>query len=239
MNSPFRATARTPSANLQMPSSYRRTARWIPRIGDIFPNFCAETTRGTIDFHSWSRGKWVMLFSHPFVRGPVGYSELANLARKQAEFDRRGVRILGLCNAGATEHRNWEREIEAMYDTEIKFPVIADTTHELSEAFGMIHPNEGRDIAIRKTFVIGPDLKLRMLFEYPVFVGRSTTETLRVIDALRMKDAHYVGTPADWQPGQPVLVPPSVSDAEAERAHPEGIRFVTAHMRMVTKSAPE
>ncbi len=235
MSYPFLKSGLHPSTNVQLPSGYRRTARWIPRIGDIFPNFCAGTTHGQIDFHSWAAGSWILLFSHPFVRGPISYTEFANFAMAADQFSGRNVKLLGMCGAQASDHRDWELEVEAMFNTRIDFPVVEDLTNELSEAFGMIHPNEGKDVAIRKTFIIDPQLKLRMLFEYPVFIGRSTEEILRVIDALQMKDAYNICTPADWQPGEEVLIPPAVSDNEAIRAHPEGVEFVTPHMRVVKK----
>ena len=233
--SPFRPVSRPPRFEIQMPSSYNQTARWVPRIGDYFPNFSAETTHGWIDFHSWAGGDWVMLFSHPQVRGPVSYTELVSIARAKDEFSRRGVRVLGLCNDNAADHREWNGEIEDVFGVKIDFPVIADVTHKLSEAFGMIHPKEGHDIAIRKTFIIDGELKIRMVFEYSIFVGRSTIETLRVIDALQVKDRHYLCTPADWVPGDECLIPPSLSNTEAERAHPGSVDYLAPNLRVVRK----
>ncbi len=204
---------------VEVPRGYNASVRWLPRIGDIFPNFTAETTQGRISFHDWAEGQWVTLFSHPGAFTPICTTELASLAQAQQEFTDRGVRLLGLSRSTADDQLRWASDIEQMFDVKVRFPVIDDSLGALAATFGMIHPKEGADWTIRKTFIIDPSLKVRMIFEYPVYIGRSTEETLRVIDALQVQDAHTVGTPADWNPGNSCLLPFDMTDAAATQKY--------------------
>lgn len=190
----------------KVPPSYSRRVRWLPQIGDVVPDFHVETTAGPLRFHSWAEGRWVYLFSHPSVFTPVCTTEVASLAAAAPDFRERGVSVLGVSNSGLDAIGRWCAEIERMYPFRIDFPVAEDPEGLLSDLLGAWHEQHMKDCPVRKSLVVGPDLKIRMIFEYPAFVGRSTEELLRVIDALQTVETFNVGTPADWEKGDDCLL---------------------------------
>lgn len=219
---------------VQLPRAYMQHVKWVPRIGDIFPNFSAHSTHGPLEFHRWAEGSWVMLFSHPAAFTSVCTTEIAGFALAQDEFAARGVRLMALSRDTTETHRRWVEDIERMFEIEVPFPLIEDETGYLSSAFSMIHPNEGGHHAVRKSIIIDPALRVRMIFEYPYFVGRSTDETLRVIDALQTQDRHGVATGGDWHRGEDCLLPPHVGDARARFLYGERWTKFCDYLRTVS-----
>jgi alkyl hydroperoxide reductase subunit AhpC len=198
------------SQRAKVPWGYRRSVRWLPRIGDIVPDFRADTTQGPLAFQDWAEGSWVVLFSHPLAFTAVCTTEMASLAAREAEFAQRGARLLGVSSSAPEAARAWVADIARIYGLHLSFPLIADPRAQLCDLFGMVHEKQSETCAIRKTLVIGPDLRIRAIFEYPMLVGRSSDETLRVLDAIQTAEAYNLATPADWQPGDDmVLLPPA------------------------------
>jgi peroxiredoxin (alkyl hydroperoxide reductase subunit C) len=199
------------------PVAYARRVRWLPQIGDLMPDFHAQSTRGPIRFHAWARGGWTILFSHYGAFSPVCTTELASFAACGPDFASRGVRMLGLSGSPVIEQLRWHRDIHEIYGVEVDYPVLADTDGRLARLLGMLHAEQSAPYAMRKTLILGPDLRIRMIQEYPIRVARSTEETLRVLDAIRTSEAYNVGTWADWQDGEDVLIlPRQFGEARAE-----------------------
>lgn len=219
---------------VRLPLSYRRKVKWLPQLGDIFPDFTTETTAGPIRFHDWAEGHWSFLFGHPGAFTPICSTELAGFAAAAQEFEQRSVKLLAVSGDDVQRLRAWRADVEDIFDVEIGFPSASDSSGILAEAFGMIHPKQSQACAIRKSFLIDPELKLRMIFEYPRAVGRSTDEVLRVIDALQAFDRYGLGTPADWQPGDDMLVPPCRSVAESRAIYGERLCSVREYLNVVS-----
>lgn len=205
---PFSMKKRTAVADV--PTSYRKTVRWLPQIGDIVPNFRADTTMGPLAFHPWAEGQWSVLFSHPKAYTPVCTTEVASLAAMQDEFSQRGVQLLGICCSGLEEQLEWHHEITRLFGHQVRFPMIGDVDGELAGLIGMVHGKEHEDWPIRKTLIVDPSLRVRAISEYPIAVGRSSEELLRLIDALQRVTAYRVVTGADWEKGDRVMLYPGV-----------------------------
>lgn len=217
----------------RLPLSYRQSVKWLPQIGDIFPDFSANTTEGKLRFWEWAEGNWVYLFSHPAARTPVCTTELGELGDMQDEFLRLGVKALGLTASPVAEQIEWHREIERTFDTRVWFPSAADEGGTLATLFGMQHAKESDQWPIRKSFIIDPTMHIRMMFEYPVSVGRDTNEILRVIEALQLRDRTGAATPANWMPGDPVIIPDERSEFEVVRTFRNYSRRVLPYLRIV------
>ena len=185
-------------------------------LGDEAPNFTAETTDGTIDFHDWKSGSWAVFFSHPADYTPVCTTELGKTAALQAEFDARGVKTIAISVDPIEDHLGWAPDIGDVGGTDLNFPIIADPDKRVSELYDMIHPGEGDTSSVRSVFIIDPNNKIRLTLTYPKSVGRNFDEILRVIDALQLTDKAPVATPADWQPGDRVIVSTMVSTDDAK-----------------------
>jgi alkyl hydroperoxide reductase subunit AhpC len=203
------------------------------RLGDTAPNFTAETTRGTIDFHQWKQGSWAVLFSHPRDFTPVCTTELGAVAKLADEFEARGVRVIGLSVDPVDSHREWERDIEDTQGEAVNFPMIADPDHKVADLYDMIHPNADDTQTVRSVFVIGPDDKVKLTLTYPASTGRNFDELLRVIDSLQLTAKHSVATPANWNDGDDVIIGAAVSDEEAEAKFPEGWTALRPYLRIV------
>ncbi|MBB4660960.1 peroxiredoxin [Conexibacter arvalis] len=211
-------------------------------IGDTAPNFRAQTTEGEIDFHAWIGESWAVLFSHPRDFTPVCTTELGYMAAIKPEFDRRGVKIIGLSTDPVDNHERWAREIESSQGTAPNYPMIADTDHAVAKAYGMLPADADGDptartaaqnATLRNVFVIGPDKTIRLVLVYPMTTGRNFDEILRVIDSLQLTAEHQLTTPAQWQPGQPVILAGSVSDEQARERYPDGWEQPLPYMRIV------
>jgi len=203
------------------------------RIGDIAPDFSADTTTGPIQFHDWIGGDWVFFFSHPADFTPVCTTEMGRTSQLSAQFTNRGVKPIGLSTDTVDEHVKWIADVNDTQNTDLQFPIVADENLKIARLYDMIHPNESATAAVRSVFIIDPDKKIRLTMTYPMSVGRNFDEILRVIDALQTGDKHAIATPADWTPGDDVIIPPSVSDADAKTSFPQGFETIRPYLRKV------
>lgn len=190
----------------------------IPRIGDIAPDFNANTTEGPIKFSEWQGDKWVILFSHPADFTPVCSTELGEFAKRKAEFDALGTKLIGLSIDSIHSHLAWRENLKRIMGVELNYPLISDIDAKVSHKFGMLHPGESETVTVRAVFLIDPSRKVRALVYYPLNVGRNIDEIKRLLLALQMTDKHKVAAPVNWQPGDKVIVPPPKTVADvAER----------------------
>src|SRR5690606_32762977 len=203
------------------------------RLGDDAPNFTAETTEGTIDFYDWKGDSWAVLFSHPKDYTPVCTTELGRVAALKPEFDKRGVKVIGLSVDPLDSHTGWSKDIAEVTGSELNFPLIADPDRKVSELYDLIHPNASDTNTVRSVFVIGPDNKVKLTLTYPASTGRNFDELLRVIDSLQLTAKHQVATPADWKHGEDVIIATTVSDEEAKEKFPEGWDAKKPYLRLV------
>lgn len=203
------------------------------QIGDTAPNFTANTTEGQLVFHTWIADSWVVLFSHPKDFTPVCTTELGEVARLKPQFNKRNVKVIGLSVDGIADHQAWIADIEETQGQRINFPIIADDTREIARLYGMIHPNADDASTVRSIFVIGPDKKIKLQINYPQSTGRNFEELLRVIDSLQLTARYSVATPANWRPGEDVIISPTVTDSEARKRFPNGWRAIKPYLRVV------
>ena len=212
------------------------------QLGDITPDFEADTTEGRIRFHEWIGNSWVVLFSHPKDFTPVCTTELGQVAKLKPEFDKRNVKVIGLSVDSVEDHKRWSKDIEEATGRAPNYPLIGDTDLAVAKLYGMIHPNasgnaKGRTAAdnatVRSVFIIGPDKKIKLMLTYPMTTGRNFSEILRTIDALQLTAKHNVATPSDWKQGEDVIIPTSVSDEQAREKFPGGWRAVKPYLRVV------
>ena len=202
------------------------------RLGDIAPDFTAETTQGTIRFHEWLGDSWGVLFSHPKDYTPVCTTELGMAARLKPEFEKRNVKVIGLSVDPLDSHFGWEKDIEETQGCAVNFPMIADHDRKVSDLYGMIHPNANDTLTVRSVYIIGPDKKVKLMLTYPASTGRSFNEILRVIDSLQLTAEHSVATPVNWQDGDDCIIVPSLSDDEAREKFPKGWNTVKPYLRV-------
>jgi alkyl hydroperoxide reductase subunit AhpC len=203
------------------------------QLGDTAPNFQAETTEGPIDFYAWSAGSWVVFFSHPKNFTPVCTTELGYTAKLKPEFDRRGVKVIGLSVDPVDKHELWAKDIAETQGATLNFPLVADADRTVANLYGMIHPNASDTLTVRSVFVIGPDRKIKLTLTYPASTGRNFDEVLRVIDSLQLTAKHQVATPVNWKSGEDVIIVPAVSDEAARDKFPEGWTTVKPYLRIV------
>jgi alkyl hydroperoxide reductase subunit AhpC len=203
------------------------------QLGDMAPDFTAETTLGPIEFHHWLGDCWGVLFSHPRDFTPVCTTELGKLAHLEPEFERRGVRVIGLSVDGLDEHRAWARDILEVTGAAPGYPLIADPQRRVATLYGMLHLNAGDTATVRSVFVIGPDKRIKLMLTYPASTGRNFDELLRAIDSLQLTARYQVATPVDWRRGEDVIIVPALSDDQAKERFPGGWRTVTPYMRVV------
>ncbi len=206
MSYQFFGTRGSADVRVSLPQTYRRKVRWVPQIGDIFPDFTAPTTQGKLRFHEWAEGSWVYLFSHPAAFTPVCTSEMVGLSASSGCFAERNIKTISLCRSDCEAQARWAEEIARVFGTPITFPMISDSDGVISRVCGMVHDKESTTLSMRKSLIIDPGLRLRMILEYPMRVGRSTEEILRVFDALKVTDELDVATPSDWYQGDPLLL---------------------------------
>lgn len=211
-------------------------------IGDTAPDFTAETTEGPIRFHDWVGNSWAVLFSHPKDFTPVCTTELGTVARLKPEFDRRGVKVIGLSVDPVGQHAKWADDIKDTQGYAPNFPMIGDTDLAIAKAWGMLPAAASGDsskrtaadnMTVRNVFIIGPDKKIKLVLVYPMTTGRNFDEILRVIDSLQLTASHKVATPADWKQGDDVIIVGSVSDDEARKVYPEGWKSPRPYLRIV------
>lgn len=203
------------------------------RLGDTAPNFDQDTTIGKINFHEWAGDSWVILFSHPADYTPVCTTELGLTAKLKPEFDKRNVKAIALSVDHAEAHKGWIKDIEATQDTVVGFPIIADVDKSVSELYDMIHPNQSTTATVRAVFIIDPQKKIRLTLTYPLSTGRNFNEILRVVDALQLTDKYTVATPGNWEDGDDVIIPLTVTDEEViKQKYPKGYKALRPYLRL-------
>jgi alkyl hydroperoxide reductase subunit AhpC len=205
------------------------------RLGDVVPDFEAETTEGPIKFHDWLGTSWGVLFSHPKNFTPVCTTELGQVARLKPEFDRRNVKVIGLSVDPISAHEVWAQDIAETQGYAPNFPLIADQDRKVADLYDMIHPNASDTMTVRSVFVVGPDKKLKLSLTYPASAGRNFDEILRVIDSLQLTSQYSVATPANWKDGDDVIIVPSVSDEAAKEKFPQGWKTLKPYLRVVAQ----
>jgi len=212
------------------------------RINDVAPNFTADTTEGTINFHEWLGGSWAVLFSHPKDFTPVCTTELGYMAGLKSEFAKRDCKVIGLSVDPVENHKKWSQDIEETQGHAVNYPMIGDTDLVVSKLYNMLPADEegtseGRTAAtnatVRSVFIIGPDIKIKLMLTYPMTTGRNFDEILRVLDSMRLTAEHKVATPVNWQNGEDVIIIPSVSDDDAKGMFPNGWKTVKPYLRLV------
>ena len=202
------------------------------QLGDTAPDFEADTTDGTLKFHEWMGDDWAVLFSHPADFTPVCTTELGEVARLKPEFDKRGVKVIGLSVDPLEDHRSWAGDIAETQGHALNFPLVADPDREIADLYGMIHPQADDSFTVRSVFIIGPDKKVKLTLTYPASTGRNFEEILRIIDSLQLTADYSVATPVNWQQGEDVIIVPSLSDEEAREKFPKGWETVKPYLRV-------
>jgi len=212
------------------------------RIGDTAPDFTAETTEGTINFHEWIGDNWAVLFSHPKDFTPVCTTELGRAAKLKPEFDKRGVKLIGISVDSVDDHKKWSKDIEETQGTAPNYPMIGDENLEIAKLYDMLPAGEtgtakertaATNMTVRNVYVIGPDKKIKAMITYPMSTGRNFDEVLRLIDSLHLTAKHQVATPVDWKHGEDVIIVPAVSDDDAKAKFPEGWKTLKPYLRVV------
>jgi alkyl hydroperoxide reductase subunit AhpC len=202
------------------------------QLGDIAPDFTADTTEGTVSFHEWLGDGWGVLFSHPKDFTPVCTTELGTVAKLKDDFAQRNTKVLAISVDPLESHETWIADINDTQHTTVNFPLIADPDRKVADLYGMIHPNASDTMTVRSVFVIGPDKKVKLMLTYPASTGRNFQEILRVIDSLQLTAKHQVATPADWQQGEDVIIVPAVSDEQAKEKFPKGWDALRPYLRL-------
>jgi alkyl hydroperoxide reductase subunit AhpC len=212
------------------------------QIGDTAPDFEADTTQGRIRFHEWIGDSWCVLFSHPKDFTPVCTTELGYMARIKPEFDKRNTKIIGLSVDATTDHSRWANDIKETQGVAPNYPIIGDTDLRIAKLYGMLPAAASGDaskrtpadnMTVRNVFLIGPDKKIKLLIVYPMSTGRNFDEVVRVLDSVQLTTRHKVSTPANWKPGDDVIIAGSVSDEEAKKIYPEGWKAPRPYLRIV------
>ncbi|MDI5893376.1 MAG: peroxiredoxin [Flavobacterium sp.] len=202
------------------------------RLGDIAPDFEAETSQGKIKFHDWLGDSWGILFSHPADFTPVCTTELGTVANYYPEFEKRNVKVIALSVDGVDSHMEWIKDINETQNTTVNFPIIADEDKRIAELYDMIHPNASESFTVRSVFIIGPDKKIKLMMTYPASTGRNFDELLRVVDSLQLTANYSVATPANWKDGDKVVISTAVKDEDIAAKFPKGYERVKPYLRM-------
>lgn len=202
------------------------------RLGDIAPDFSAQTTQGPINFHEWLGDSWGVLFSHPADFTPVCTTELGTVANYVPEFNKRNTKVLALSVDGLDSHKEWIKDINETQNTEVNFPIIADEDKKVANLYDMLHPNASDKFTVRSVFVIGPDKKIKLTLTYPASTGRNFDELLRVIDSLQLTANYSVATPANWKDGEDVVIAPAIPDSDIPAKFPKGHTPIKPYLRL-------
>lgn len=201
------------------------------KLGDIAPNFQAESSLGDINFYNFLGDSWGILFSHPADYTPVCTTELGYTAKLQTEFKRRNTKVIALSVDGVEDHQSWIKDINETQNTEVLFPIIADKDRKISELYDFIHPNASATATVRSLLIIDPEKKVRLIITYPASTGRNFNEILRVLDSLQLVDSYSVATPVNWQSGDEVIIPPTISTEDARKKFPKGVTVIKPYLR--------
>lgn len=214
------------------------------RINDVAPDFTAQTTQGSIRFHDWIGDSWAILFSHPKDFTPVCTTELGYMARLQPEFERRNCKLIGLSIDPVDDHERWGRDIEETQGHLPRYPMIGDTDLNVAKLYNMLPADEGdssegrtaaTNATVRTVFIIGPDKQVKLMMTYPMTTGRNFDEILRSLDSIQLTSRCTVATPVNWQPGEDVIIPPSISEEEAKKKFPQGWKTLKPYLRVVAQ----
>ncbi len=217
------------------------------RINSEAPDFTAETTEGTINFHEWIGNAWAVLFSHPKDFTPVCTTELGYMAGLKKEFDKRNCKIIGLSVDPVSNHKKWSKDIEETQGHAVNFPMIGDPELKIAKAYDMLPEDDGAsaqgrtaadNATVRSVFIIGPDKKIKLILTYPMSTGRNFDEVLRVLDSIQLAAKHKVATPVNWKPGEDVIIVPAVSDEDAKKQFPGGWKTLKPYLRIVPQPSP-
>ena len=201
------------------------------KLGDTAPNFDAESSLGNINFYEYLGESWGILFSHPADYTPVCTTELGKTAQLKPEFDKRNTKVLALSVDGIDNHKGWISDINETQNSEVEFPIIADQDKKVSELYDFIHPNASATLTVRSLLIIDPNKKVRLIITYPASTGRNFSEILRVLDSLQLVDNYGIATPVDWKDGEDVIIPPAVSQEDAEKKFTKGVTIVKPYLR--------
>jgi alkyl hydroperoxide reductase subunit AhpC len=204
------------------------------QLGDVAPDFRADTTEGPIEFHKWKGNGWAVLFSHPRDFTPVCTTEIGAVSALAPEFEKRNTKVMGLSVDPLESHRLWSQDVNKVTGHRVNFPMIADPERTVARLYGMLHPNASDTMTVRSVFVVGPDNKVKLMLTYPASTGRNFAELLRTIDSLQLTARHSVATPADWQQGEDVIITAAVSDEEAKKRFP-GYVAKTPYLRVTAQ----
>jgi len=202
------------------------------RLGDTAPDFTAETTEGTLEFHQWLGDGWGILFSHPKDYTPVCTTELGRVANLKGEFEKRNVKVIAVSVDPLESHKGWINDINETQSCTMNYPIIADPDRNVATIYGMIHPNALDNLTVRSVFIIGPDKKVKLQLTYPASTGRNFDEILRVIDSLQLTANYQVATPADWKHGEDCVVVPAIKTEDIPAKFPKGFKEVKPYLRM-------
>ncbi|CAD7810025.1 Alkyl hydroperoxide reductase subunit C [Chryseobacterium aquaeductus] len=201
------------------------------KLGDTAPNFQADSSAGKIDFYNYLGDSWGILFSHPADYTPVCTTELGYTSKLKSEFDQRDTKVIALSVDGVEDHKNWIKDINETQNTDVQFPIIADKNRKVSELYDFIHPNASLTATVRSLLIIDPAKKVRLIITYPASTGRNFNEILRVLDSLQLVDSHKIATPANWNDGDDVIIPPSISTEDARIIFPKGVNEIKPYLR--------
>ena len=201
------------------------------KLGDIAPDFNAESSLGNLNFYEFLGDSWGILFSHPADYTPVCTTELGKTSQLKPEFDKRNTKVIALSVDGIENHKGWISDINETQNTEVDFPIIADQDKKVSELYDFIHPNASATLTVRSLLIIDPNKKVRLIITYPASTGRNFTEILRVLDSLQLVDNYGIATPVDWKDGEDVIIPPAVSQEDAEKKFTKGVKVVKPYLR--------
>jgi alkyl hydroperoxide reductase subunit AhpC len=201
------------------------------RLGDVAPDFSAETTEGPVNFYEYLGDSWGILFSHPKDFTPVCTTELGGFAARKADFDKRNTKLIAVSVDPVESHNRWKSDIDEVTGTTLNFPIIGDEDRKVADLYDMIHPNASDTMTVRSVFIIAPDKKVKLTLTYPASTGRNVDEIVRVLDSLQLSAAYPVATPIDWKDGDEVIIAPAVSDEDAKEKFPKGFRKVKDYLR--------
>lgn len=203
------------------------------QLGQSAPDFTSDSTAGQIKFRDWAEGKWVVFFSHPADYTPICTTELGEFAKRKADFDKRDAKILGLSVDTVESHNGWAKDISKVAGTDLNYPILSDPDLKIAKEYGMFHPEANAKLTVRSVIFIDPNGTVRTTLTYPPSIGRNVNEVLRTLDALQQSDKQGVSTPVNWTPGDKVVIPPSLSDEDAEKQYPGNVDKATDYLRFV------
>jgi alkyl hydroperoxide reductase subunit AhpC len=201
------------------------------RLGDVAPDFTADTTEGSVNFYDYLGDSWGILFSHPKDFTPVCTTELGGFSARKGDFDKRNTKLIAVSVDSVESHNRWKNDIDEVQGTALNFPIIGDEDHRVADLYDMIHPNASDTLTVRSVFIVAPDKKVKLTLTYPASVGRNVDEIVRVLDSLQLSAAYPVSTPLDWKDGDDVIIAPAVSDEDAKVKFPKGFKKVKDYLR--------